>query len=114
MPGEQRVHRIARRAGHLADDHPFLTEQPVDERGFAGIGPADDRDRRLRVGGEIAVPAARGAADVVPFAGSASRNTGGVVRFVGTAVRIAVYILCRSGTTDRGPADAVDDGVEEI
>ena len=36
--------RIARDAGLGPGQQPLLAEQAVDQRGFAGIGPSDDRD----------------------------------------------------------------------
>jgi hypothetical protein len=42
MPGHQGIHRIARRARHLADDHAFLAQQAVDERRLPRVWPSDD------------------------------------------------------------------------
>ena len=47
---KRNVHRIARRARDGADDHALGTGEGVDQRGFADILPADDRELE-RVGG---------------------------------------------------------------
>jgi hypothetical protein len=47
VPRHDRVNRISGRARHLADDHPLLAEQAIDQRRLARIGTADDRDRHL-------------------------------------------------------------------
>ena len=39
---EREVDRVAGRAGHLADDHALLAQQPVDERRLADVGAPDD------------------------------------------------------------------------
>ena len=41
------VHRVARRAGHLAHHHPLFAQQPIDERRLADVRPADDGDGGL-------------------------------------------------------------------
>ena len=41
--GQRRVHRVARRARSLVDEHPLLAEHRVDEGGLADIRSADDR-----------------------------------------------------------------------
>ena len=46
---EAHVHAVARRAGHLADDHPLALGQAVDERALAGVAPADDGQLQGRV-----------------------------------------------------------------
>ena len=41
---EHGVDRVARRAGHLGDDHALLAEQRVQEARLADVRPAEDRD----------------------------------------------------------------------
>ena len=38
------VHRVARRARHVADNEPLFTENTVDKRGLANVGLADNGD----------------------------------------------------------------------
>ena len=47
VPGEARVDGVARRPRDLADEHPFLPQQEVDERRLADVGPPDDGDREV-------------------------------------------------------------------
>src|SRR5262245_45326291 len=47
VPGQCRVHGIAGRTRDLADDHALLAEQPIHQRGLAGIRPAHDRHLHL-------------------------------------------------------------------
>ena len=46
MPEQRHVDRVARRAGHVADEHALLAQQPVDERRLARRWA----DRRWRTG----------------------------------------------------------------
>ena len=46
-PLQHDVHWIARGPRHRVDHHPLLAKQPVDERRFADVGPADNRDLRV-------------------------------------------------------------------
>ena len=39
---ERHVDRVARRAGHVGDDHAVLAQEAVDERGLADVRPPDD------------------------------------------------------------------------
>src|SRR5690606_19652959 len=41
---EAHVDRVARRPGHLADDHPLLPSESVHEGRLAGVLPPDDRE----------------------------------------------------------------------
>ena len=41
---------VARDAGFRAGEQALLAEQAVDQRGLAGVGPADDRDADRPVG----------------------------------------------------------------
>jgi hypothetical protein len=41
---------VAGGAGAVEDDHPFLAEDAVDQRRFAGVGPTDDGDLDAFVG----------------------------------------------------------------
>ena len=41
---ERNEHAVAGRPRRVVGDHPLLTQQAVDEGGFAGVRPAEDRD----------------------------------------------------------------------
>ena len=43
LPGDLRVHRVARRAGDVGDDHRVPAHDGVDQRRFPHVGPAHDR-----------------------------------------------------------------------
>ena len=54
---QDRVDRVAGRAGHVGDDHPLLPEQRVQERRLADVRPAEDRDPdRLVAGLRLPLP----------------------------------------------------------
>ena len=44
FPVDLTVIAVARDAGLVADNRPPGTRQPIEERGFSDIGPADDRN----------------------------------------------------------------------
>ena len=53
---ESDVDAVARGSRHLADDHPLVLDQRVDERAFADVAPPDDRHfhfGRLLVGSPV-------------------------------------------------------------
>ena len=56
MPQERHIDRVARRTGHIADQHALLADQTVDQRRLADVGTPDDGDsgfvrrRGLRTG----------------------------------------------------------------
>ena len=56
------IDRIARRSRHLADQHPLLLQQPIEERRLADVRAADDGDAHFV--GEIARAAGMAGLDV--------------------------------------------------
>ena len=58
---EDRVDRVARRAGRFRHDRALLVQERVDERGFADVGPSDDGQSDFlgryggRVGGQVLI-----------------------------------------------------------
>ena len=55
MPGQQRVHRVAGRAGHVAHQHPLVAQQPIHERRLTDVGPADNGDVGLFRGERLGI-----------------------------------------------------------
>ena len=49
MPAEIRVNGIAGRTGNLADEHPLLAQDPIDERRLPDVRTADNRNPRFRL-----------------------------------------------------------------
>ena len=47
---EDRIDRIARRAGHVAYNRTLFPENRVEQRGLADVGLSDKRDRNLILG----------------------------------------------------------------
>ena len=41
---ERHENAVARGAGHFAGDQAFVADEPIDQRGLADVGPADDGD----------------------------------------------------------------------
>ena len=48
---QKRLSIASRRAGHIADEHALLAQQPIHQRGLADVGPSDEGDADLRGGG---------------------------------------------------------------
>ena len=51
VPLQDRVHGVARRPGHVADDRPLFFQQPVHQRRLADVRAPDDRHLGLRLRG---------------------------------------------------------------
>ena len=59
LPFEHGVHGVAGRARHVADDRALLSQQAIEQRRLADVGPPDDRDRGFLWRVRRTTPAAR-------------------------------------------------------